>query len=124
MKKTSMSNPVKSLGYIKCYSSSSPRPVKTSSNSIRYNCQKICSCSRRPKNHTGNQKKDYIFLGDQQVYYLQVFLSQNMLQSTFFGFPDNKENFEIINHLHLIFHNTSPLWNFQVLHVGLSGNLA
>ena len=44
-----MSNPVRSLGYIKCYSSSSPRPVKSSSNSIRYNCQKICSWSRRPK---------------------------------------------------------------------------
>ena len=44
-----MPNPVKSLGYIKCYSSSSPRPVKSPSNSIRYNCKKICSGSRRPK---------------------------------------------------------------------------
>ena len=26
-----------------------------------------------------------------------------MPQSAFFGFPDNKENFEIINHLRLIF---------------------
>ena len=26
-----------------------------------------------------------------------------MTQSAFFGFPDNKESFEIINHLHLIF---------------------
>ena len=31
VKKTSMPNPVKSLGYIKCYSSSSPRPVKSPS---------------------------------------------------------------------------------------------
>ena len=49
MKKTSMPNPVKGLGYIKCYSSSSPRPVKSPSSSIRYNCQTICSWSRRPK---------------------------------------------------------------------------
>ena len=26
-----------------------------------------------------------------------------MTQSAFFGFPDNKESFEIISHLHLIF---------------------
>ena len=41
VKKTSMSNSVKSLGYIKCYSTSSPRPVKSHGNSIRHNCQKI-----------------------------------------------------------------------------------
>ena len=33
----------------------------------------------------------------------EILLLQNMLQSAFFGFPDNKENFEIVNHLHLIF---------------------
>ena len=42
VKKTSMSNPVKSLGYIKCYSLSSPRPIKSPSNSI-------CSWLRRHK---------------------------------------------------------------------------
>ena len=42
-KKTSLSNLVKSLGYIKCCSSSSPRLVKSPSKSIRYNCQKIAS---------------------------------------------------------------------------------
>ena len=41
VKKTSMPNPVKSLGYIKCHSSSSPRPVKSPSNSIINNCKKI-----------------------------------------------------------------------------------
>ena len=46
---SSMPNPVKSLGYIKYYRSRSPKPVKTSSNSIRYNSQKICSWSSRPK---------------------------------------------------------------------------
>ena len=50
VKKTSMPNSVESLGYIKCYSSSSGlRPVKSPSSSIRHNCQKICSLSRRPK---------------------------------------------------------------------------
>ena len=57
VKKTSMPNPVKSLGYIKCYSSSSPRPVKSPSNSIRYNCHKICSWSRRPKTILETRKK-------------------------------------------------------------------
>ena len=47
--KTSMSNPVKSLGYIKCYSLSSHRSIQSTSNCIRYNCYKICSWSRRPK---------------------------------------------------------------------------
>ena len=49
VKKTSMSNPVKSLGYIKCHSLSSPRLVKSPSNSVRYNCEKIYNWSRRPK---------------------------------------------------------------------------
>ena len=48
MKKASMPNSVKSLGHIKWYSSGSPRPVKSLSSSIRYDCQ-ICSWSRRPK---------------------------------------------------------------------------
>ena len=43
VKKTSIPSPVESLEYIKCYSSSSPRPIKNPSNSIIYNCQKICS---------------------------------------------------------------------------------
>ena len=33
----------------------------------------------------------------------EIILPQNTPRSAFFGFPDNKENFEIINHLHLIF---------------------
>ena len=35
--------------HIKCYKSSSPRPSKSPSNSIRYNYQKICSSSKRTK---------------------------------------------------------------------------
>ena len=42
-------NSVKSFGYIKCYSSSSPRPVKSPTNSIWHNCQKIYSWLRKPK---------------------------------------------------------------------------
>ena len=49
LKKTSMPNPVKGLGYIKCHNSSSPRLVKSPSNSIRCNRKKIFSWSRRPK---------------------------------------------------------------------------
>ena len=57
VKKTCVPNPVKSLGYIKCYFSSSPRPVKSPSNSIRYNCEKTCSWSRRPKTMLEIRKK-------------------------------------------------------------------
>ena len=49
VKNTSMPITVKNLGYIKYYSSSSPRPVKFLSNSIRCNCQNIWSWSRRTK---------------------------------------------------------------------------
>ena len=33
----------------------------------------------------------------------EILLPQNTPQSAFFGFPNNKENFEIINHFLLIF---------------------
>ena len=60
-KKTSMPNHVKSLDYIKCCSSNSPWPVKSPSNSIRYNCQKVCSWSRRPKTILEIRKKTTFF---------------------------------------------------------------
>ena len=59
VKKTNMPNSVKSLGYIKCYSFSSPKPVKWPSNFIRHNWQKICSSSRRPKTVLKNIKRPY-----------------------------------------------------------------
>ena len=34
MKETSMSHPIESLRYVKCYSSSSPRPIQSLSNSV------------------------------------------------------------------------------------------
>ena len=48
-KKTSIPKPVECLEYIKCYSSTSPRPIENPGNSIRYKYQKICSWLRRPK---------------------------------------------------------------------------
>ena len=68
-----MLNSVKSLGYIKYHSLSRSRPVKGPSNSIRQNCQKLCSWLGKTQNHTGNQKKGHVSLGDQQSYYLQFF---------------------------------------------------
>ena len=52
-----MPNAVKSFWYIKCYSSGSPIPVNGASTSIRYNCHKICSWSKRPKTILGIRKK-------------------------------------------------------------------
>ena len=59
VKKTSMSNPVENLGYIKCCSLSSPRTIQSSSNSIRFKCQKIRSVSTRPKTILEIRKKSY-----------------------------------------------------------------
>ena len=49
VKKTSLPNPVKSFGIVKCYSSSSPIPIKNHCNPATYNCEKIWSWSKRPK---------------------------------------------------------------------------
>ena len=56
-KKTSMSNPVKNLGYTNCYSLSSPRTVKKRKNFIRYNCKKICSWSKDLKPYCKSEKR-------------------------------------------------------------------
>ena len=47
----------------------SPKPIKSPSNSIRYNCQKICNRSKRPKT-TLEKKPYYLSFIDQQAYYL------------------------------------------------------
>ena len=57
MKKTSMPHPVKSLRYIKYHSMASPRPIYIPSNSIRYNCQKICGWLMRLKTMLEIRKK-------------------------------------------------------------------
>ena len=66
-KQTSMPSPVTSLGYIKCYSFSNPKSVKSQTNSIKHNSQKICSSSRRPKTILEIRKKNCISLCDQQA---------------------------------------------------------
>ena len=60
VKKTSMPNPVISLGYIKC-SLSSSRPVQIPSNSIWYNCQKIYSWLRKLKSYWESENRPHLF---------------------------------------------------------------
>ena len=55
VKKTSIPNPVESLGYIKCYSLSSSRPIKSPSNFMQLS--KDLQLFEKTWNHTGNQKK-------------------------------------------------------------------
>ena len=38
----------------------------------------------------------------QELLNSEILLQQNTPESAFFSFPDNKEDFEIINHLHLL----------------------
>ena len=61
VKRTRMLNSVKSLRFIKRCSSSSPKPIKSPSNSIRCNCQKICSWSRRPETILETRKNTTFF---------------------------------------------------------------
>ena len=67
VKKPSMPHPAKSLIYIyiyiyiKCCSSSSRRSIKSPSDSIRYNCQKVFSWSRRLETKL-EVRKEIIFL--------------------------------------------------------------
>ena len=69
-KKTSIANPVKSLGYMKYYSSVSPGFVKSSSNSIRSNCQMICSWSRKSKTKLEIWKKaTFLFVINKTIIY-------------------------------------------------------
>ena len=52
--------------------------------------------------HSCNQTKSH-WSKFQELLNSKVLIPQNTPQSAFFGFPDNKQNFEIINHFHLIF---------------------
>ena len=72
MKKTVMPNFIKSLGYIKCYSSSSPRPVKNPRNFINTAVRKS-AVDREDLTPYWKSEKDHISQGDQQSFYLQVF---------------------------------------------------
>ena len=68
-----MQNSVEDLGYIKCYIMSSPITNKSPSNSIKYNCQKIYSASRRPETLLQIREKST---------FLEVI--GNLIMSTFF----------------------------------------
>ena len=71
MKKTSMLNPVESLEYINCYSSSSPRLVRSPSNTDL--TVRRSAVNREDLKQYWTSEKGYISLGDKQAYYLQVF---------------------------------------------------
>ena len=49
MKKSSISHPIKSFGYIKCQSLSSPKPIKSLAILSDATCQKVCSWSGEPE---------------------------------------------------------------------------
>ena len=85
VKKTSMLNPVKSLGYIKC--SSSTNLLKALAILLNATDRKSAvdwEHLKPSKNHQNHQKKkkkkkkkskkEHISVGDQQAYYLDVFL--------------------------------------------------
>ena len=61
VKNINTSHPVQSLGYIKYHNSNKPRPIKNSGNSVRYNCQRICSWLRKPKTML-KIRKEVLFL--------------------------------------------------------------
>ena len=63
-----MLNPVTRLIYIKCYNSCSPRPIKSSCNFIRKNCQKICSLPRKNETILEIRKKT-TFLDNKPINY-------------------------------------------------------
>ena len=67
-----MPNSIKSLGYIKCYSLSNPRPAKSlgilSDTTVRRS-----AVDRKDLKPYWKSEKSQLSLGYQQVYYLQVF---------------------------------------------------
>ena len=62
--KTSMPNHVESLRYIKCWSSSSPIPTDSCNSDTTV---KRSAVDWEDLNHTANQKKGHITLGDHQI---------------------------------------------------------
>ena len=64
-----MPHPVESTGYIKCYNSSSPRPIKSHSNSIDATVTRYAVDREDLKPYWKSGMRPQ-FLGDQQDYYL------------------------------------------------------
>ena len=71
MKKTRMPNPVESLGYIKCYSLSSLRYIK--SPILSHTTVRRSAVDWKDVIPFWKSNKDRISLGEQQSYYLQIF---------------------------------------------------
>ena len=73
-----MPNPAKSLGYIKCYSTTTRvAPGLLEALAILLDTTVRRSAADPEDLKSGNQKKGHISLGDQQSYYLQVFQRLN-----------------------------------------------
>ena len=92
-----MPNPVETLGYIKCYNYSSPRPIKSYSNYIRYNCQKIYGRSRRLKTILEVSKSTKPITST----FFKDFINQGLIQ------PKNDNSYyfwrQTVLHLNLVF---------------------
>ena len=74
VKKNSMPNHIKSLGYFSCYSLASSIPIKSPGNSARCNYQSFFSLLGRPETILEVGKKaTFLQVIDQKAYYLQVF---------------------------------------------------
>ena len=62
MKKTSISNPVEGLGYVKYCSSGVPDLLKKTPNYVKYNYHKICVWSRRHKTTLKSDKRPFFYV--------------------------------------------------------------
>ena len=72
VKRTSMSDPVKSLRYITCYNSTSPDLLKATA-ILSDTTVRRSAVDQEDLKQYGNKKKSHNSLDDQQSYYLQVF---------------------------------------------------
>ena len=73
MKKTSMSNPVKSLGYIKCATARVAPDLLKALAILSDTTVRRSAVDQEDLKWHWESEKDHISLGDQQFYYLQVF---------------------------------------------------
>ena len=76
-----MPSPVKSLGYIKCYSQGSPELLKSLS-ILSDTTVKRSAVDLEDRKPYWKSEKGQISLGDQQSYYLQIFQRLYLSQKT------------------------------------------
>ena len=105
MKKTRIPNPVENHVHIKCNSSSSP--IKSPSNSFRYNYEKICSRSTRPKTMR-EIRKNAIFL---KVINKQPFIYKFLKDLT----SHRKKTNRAVVFSHTLFPRNSTIWKTRFL---------